>query len=206
VYAGDGYSDANADHRAIAFHPDGGRIAFPMYDYNTGASTIEVLDVDADSGFDRRGGLAPALPDYTLEECVILLGYEEGALDGWLGDEIAIWPEYADSLIAQCRGTEQMRRGLFRSDVVYGVSTQAVYAQRVDDLAEPPSIRAALPAAYYYDYYPGGGVFPGTGGTAGAAGAAGAGFGGSSFDVGAAGSASAGAAGAAGAGGAPSDL
>jgi hypothetical protein len=139
------------------------------------------------------------LPEYTLEECVILLGYGEDALDGWLGTEIATWPELADQLLAQCRGSEQMRRGLLRAETVYGISTRAVYAQAVSELGQPPTTRAPLPEPYYSDYYP----VPVGGGMAGAAGAAGAGFGGGSFDMGAAGTA---AAESAGAGGAPADL
>jgi hypothetical protein len=199
VYSGEAYSDANFDHHAMTFHPDGGRIAFPLTDWRTGQSSIEVLDVDADSGFTRRGALMPVLPEYTLEECVVLLGYGEDALDGWLGTEIATWPELADQLLAQCRGSEQMRRGLLRAETVYGISTRAVYAQAVSELGQPPTIRAPLPEAYYYDSYP----VPVGGGIAGAAGAAGAGFGGGSFDMGAAGTA---AAESGGAGGAPADL
>lgn len=88
-----------------------------------------------------------------------------------------------------------MRRGVFRDEYVFGVSTQAVYAQQVSALAEPAPIRASLPPATYYDpyYYPGG-VIAGTAGAAGAAGAA------------MIGSSEADAGGAAGAGGAPSDL
>jgi hypothetical protein len=192
VYSGEAYSDANFDHHAMTFHPDGGRIAFPLTDWRTGQSSIEVLDVDAGTGFTRRGALTPTVPEYTLEECVIFLGYGEDALDGWLGAEIEAWPELADQLLAQCRGMEQMRRGVLRAETVYGISTRAVYAQAVSELGEPPSIRAALPDPYYYDYPVGGGM-------AGAAGAAGAGFGGGSFDTGAAGSAAE----SGGAGGAP---
>jgi hypothetical protein len=115
-------------------------------------------------------------------------------------------------LLAQCRGTEQMRRGVLRAETVYGISTQAVYAQAVSDLGEPPTVRAALPNVYYYDYYPTGGAMAGAAGAAGAAGGSfdmgsggAAGAAGGSFDMGSAGSASAGAAGAAGAGGAPAE-
>jgi hypothetical protein len=166
AYTGDAYSEANFDHRGITFHPDGGRVAFPIYDYLTGQSSIEVLDVGVQSGFTRRGALAPTLADMTLEECVIWLGYGEDALDGWLGDEIEAWPEYADYLLAQCRGSEQMRRGVLRDETVFGVSNQAVYAQGVAELDQPPAIRAELPPAYYY----GGGAMAGAAGAAGAAG------------------------------------
>jgi hypothetical protein len=93
-----------------------------------------------------------------------------------------------------------MRRGVFRGDYVYGISTQAVYAQQVSALAEPVAIRASLPPATYYDYYESGpGVIAGTAGAAGV-GAAGTG---SSADSGEAGSANAASGGA---GGAPSDV
>jgi hypothetical protein len=197
TYSGDDYSEANVDHRGISFHPDTGRIAFPLYDYTTGASTIEVFDVDAESGFARRGSLQPDVPEYSIEECVILLGYGTTAYEDWVSSEIALNPSFGDSLLAQCRGIEQMRRGLFREDFVYGVSSLAVYAQDVDDLDEPSPFRASLPPAYYYDYYPTPGVIAGTGGAAGAAGAAGS--------AGAETGGAAGAAGAAGAGGAPAE-
>ena len=128
------------------------------------AIELAITDVAAESGFTRRGGLAPTLPEYTLEECVILLGYGEDALDGWLGDEIEAWPEYADYLLAQCRGSEQMRRGVLRDEVVFGISNRAVYAQSVAALGEPPTVRVELPPDYYY----GGGAMAGAAGAAGA--------------------------------------
>ncbi len=203
VYDGQGYSDANVDHRAITFHPDAGRLAFPLQaytpDYSQSTSTLEVFDVDVAAGFTRRGGISPDAPEITLEECVILLGYGPDALGSYLQAEIDASPGYAEYLLSQCRGSEQMRRGVFRDEYVYGISTRAIYAHTVDGLSAPPVGSASLPPAYDYYY---GGPIP----VSGVAGSA-MGSGGSSFDIGIAGSAStagsAGAAGAAGAGGAP---
>jgi hypothetical protein len=41
-----------------------------------------------------------------------------------------------------------MRRGVFRDEYVYGISTREIYAHTVDGLSAPPLGSASLPAAY----------------------------------------------------------
>jgi hypothetical protein len=201
VYPTGSYSSANIDHRAITFHPDRDRVAFPLSDYQQGTSTLEVFDISSAYGFKRLGAVSPGALEITLEQCALLLGYAPGDWDAWLENEVTVSPEYGEYLMSQCRGMEQMNRGLFREDFVYGITSQAVYAHDVSELSEPIG-KAELPPAYNYYYGPvpvfgvagsamgsGGGSFDGGGGSAMTAGAGGA----------------AGAAGAAGAGGAPSD-
>lgn len=209
VYGDYSSSDANIDHRAITFHPDQNRIAFPLWSGSTGLTSLEVFDVSTSTGFSSLGRVTP--PELELPDCVVALGYGPEALDGWLGQEIAAYPEYRDQLLYQCRSIEQVRRGLFRDDYVYAITTLGVYAHEASALSEPPVGQASLPEQQYY-YYPeygwggssmggfGGGVWVGgAAGSAGAAGAAGSGFGGQagSAFVGEAGSSFAGAAGSA---------
>ena len=164
VYDASTYSNAEADHRAITFHPDGGRIAFPLQNWQTGVSSLEVFDVSAEAGFDRRGAIVPTTQELTLDECALRLGYTEADLE-WLHAEVATFPEYGDYILSQCRYAEQMRRGVFRDDYVYGITTAAIYAHGVDDLAGDPLGQATLPPSYYYPYYYGPGVMmPGAGG------------------------------------------
>lgn len=177
VYEGDGYSSAEADHRAISFHPELDRISFPLQNWQTGASSLEVFDVSTVTGFTRLGGiLPPSNQDITAEECALMLGYTEADLV-WLRAEFEAFPEYEESFASQCRFQEQMRRGVFRDDHVYGISTLGVYAHTASALDAPPVGAAELPPAYYgYPYYgvsmptadvgAGGGTFVGQAGSA----------------------------------------
>jgi hypothetical protein len=129
--------------------------------------------------------VSPSSEDLTLEQCVSWLGYGPGEWEAWLRDEVAASPGYGDQLMSQCRSMEQMSRGLFREELVFGITDRAVYAHDVNELDEPPVGSAQLPAVYGYYYGPvigvggsamgsGGASFEGGGGSAMAAGAGGA--------------------------------
>lgn len=213
VYEGDGYSSAEADHRAISFHPDESRISFPVQNWQTGASSLEVFDVSAETGFDRLGAIVPVAPELTWEECALRIGYQEADLE-WLRSEMERYPEYEVAFLSQCRFQEQMRRGIFRDDYVYGITNLGVYAHTIDGLDAEPVGQASLPPeyGYYYPYSPGvmvgagggfgvgGGSFEGQAGTAMAA----SGEGGSNMAGGMAGS-GIGGSGMGGSGGAPTE-
>lgn len=80
-------------------------------------------------------------------------------------------PDNYSYLFDQCRYLAQprLRRGLFRGDDVYTVTTLDVSAYALERLEGPPLSSAALPVSYPYYYYP----YYGGGGIAGAAGAGG---------------------------------
>jgi hypothetical protein len=168
VFADQGYSDANSDHRAITFHPDQNLVAFPFQNYSTGESTLEVFRVSTSDGFTRLGGIQPRARDLKPEECLALSGY---SIEPALLDDLAAHPENYSYILDQCRYYAQprLRRGLFRGDDVYTVTTLDVSAYALDRLDGPALSSAALPVIYPYYYYP----YYGGGGIAGAAGAAG---------------------------------
>lgn len=196
-----GYSEASSDHRAISFHPDTDLISFPFYNYQTGRSSLEVFRASTSDGFTRLGSIGGSPREMTLDDCLVLMGYPQ---DPGLRQELALNPDYAAYLLQQCGYYNQpsFRRGLFRGEEVYAISTLDVAAYALDGLSGAPSSYASLPPAYpsYYPIYPGGEI--GMAGAAGSFGFAGStGFGGSagSFSMGgAAGTAGTGFAGAAG--------
>jgi len=213
TFPAEGNSDASYDHRAITFHPDQSLIALPFQNYVTGQSTLEVFRVSNSDGFTRLGGAQPPARELTLPECLLLMGYPD---DPYYLQEFSSNPDTYSYIFDQCRyyGQPTLRRGLFRGDDIYAVSSLNVAAFAIDQLDGPPLSQVDLPPAYptYYPYY-GGGISTGTAGAAGSSGMAGAaGSAGEAGSAGAAGAgslppdgASGGAAGAAmmGAGGAP---
>lgn len=195
-----GGSDASYDHRAITFHPDQNLIALPFQDYQTGQSTLEVFRFSTSDGFTRLGGVQPPSRELSSPECLRLMGYPS---DPDFLEQIASNPDSYSYIFEQCRYYSQpaLRRGLFRGNDVYAVSTLNVADYSLDHLEGPPLSQVDLPPAYpyYYPYY-GGGMNAGSAGAAGSVGMAGsAGTGGIAGSAGAAGSV--GMAGSAGAGG-----
>ena len=168
VFPEQGYSDASSDHRAITFHPDQNLVAFPFQSYNTGESTLEVFRVSTSDGFTRLGGIQSRARALEPEECLTLYGF---SVDPALLEDVADHPDNYTYVFDQCRyyGQPQLRRGLFRGDDVYTVTTLDVSAYALDGLDGPALSSAALPLLYPYYYYP----YYGGGGIAGAAGAAG---------------------------------
>jgi uncharacterized secreted protein with C-terminal beta-propeller domain len=189
----EGGSDASYDHRAISFHRDQSLVALPFQNYVTGQSTLEVFHVSNSDGFTRLGGAQPPARELSLQECLLLMGYPD---DPYYVQEFSSDPDTYSYIFEQCRYTGQptLRRGLFRGDDIYAVSTLNVTAFALDQLDGPPLSQVDLPPAYpsYYPYY-GGGVSAGTAGAAGSTGMAGsAGSAGSAGVAGTAGAAGAG--------------
>jgi len=170
VLPGQGYSSANVDARNISFHPDQDLVSFPYQDYTTGQSTLEVFHVSTSEGFRRVGGIRPESADLTLADCLVLLGYPQ---DPAYLEQLSQDPYYSQYLLDQCRYSNQetFRRGVFRDDTVFSISTRRVAAYALDALDGAPEGEAVLPAEYPYYYY--GGGMAGGAGAGGAAGSAG---------------------------------
>ena len=193
AYADTGASPANIDHRAISFHADRGVVAFPYQNYVNGESTLEIFEISATDGFSRLGGMAMG-DEINFEQCLATYyGYSPESLPE-LTAQFENDPAWRDSMLAQCRYYQQFKRGLFRDNVVYGVSNTGVFAYDLDALDSGVLGQVSLPAEVWddtnYGYVDGtappGIVAPGVGGqgsftpggiagSAGAAGAAGAG-------------------------------
>jgi Beta propeller domain len=171
VFEGQGYSAANIDSRNFSFHPDQELVSFPYQDYTTGQSTLEVFHVSTSSGFTRVGGIRPVSAEPTLSDCLVLLGYPQ---DPYYLEQLSQDPYYSQYLLDQCRyyNQETFRRGVFRDDNVFAISTRRVAAYTLDELEGEPEGEVELPATYpYYGGY-GGGAMAGGAGAAGAAGGA----------------------------------
>lgn len=123
TYAESGASPANITHHALSFHSNGNVVAFPYRSYDTGASTLEVFQLSAQTGFKRLGGMAEPVD---VERCLRDQGY--AATDA---EAVAIGqvdPTWREQLVASCGWNREFRRGLFRDDFVYGISNDGVYA------------------------------------------------------------------------------
>ena len=65
---GEGYSEANHNHKAFNFYADKGLLAFPFVSYEGDfSSTLELWDVSAKDGFNRRGAVDHS--DLVLDDC-----------------------------------------------------------------------------------------------------------------------------------------
>ena len=147
VYADQGDSPANIDHRAITFHADRDVVAFPHQIWNTGESTLEVFQISATNGFARLGGMG--MPDtLDLEQCLVSYGYAPEEVPSLL-PQVAQSPEWQASVLSNCRYGRSFRRGVFRDDVVYGISTSGVYAYNLDALDAGAIGQVSLPAPVY---------------------------------------------------------
>jgi hypothetical protein len=143
------YTDAAYDIRAITFHPSRDILSLPIQDGFTGAGSLEVLSFSAESGFAHLGSVAPPPPDYSLEECLVLLGY---GYDPAFIEQVQSDPVFQESIMSQCNQYygSYVRRGLFRDDVVFAIATQGVSAHALDALEGPPLGAITLPPPGYY--------------------------------------------------------
>jgi len=65
---GDGYSEANHNHKAFNFYADKGLLAFLFVSYRGDLfSTLELWDVSTDAGFTRGGAVDHS--DLVLDDC-----------------------------------------------------------------------------------------------------------------------------------------
>ncbi|MEM8609959.1 MAG: beta-propeller domain-containing protein [Myxococcota bacterium] len=120
---GDGFSEANHNHKAFNFYADLGVLAFPFVSYeNDFSSTLELWDVSIESGFNRRGSVDHS--GLVLEDC-----------DGWNNgfDE----PFFTDGFYQDCGYLPQVSRGVFVDAFVYSISHGGVVVHAVDDLSAP---------------------------------------------------------------------
>ena len=121
VLVGDGYSEANHNHKAFNFYDDKGLLAFPFVSYEGNfSSTLELWDVSATDGFNRRGAIDHS--DLLLDDC------------GGIGYPV-------DEFYYQCGYQPQITRGVFISgddqDFIYSISHGGVRVHDVDDLSTP---------------------------------------------------------------------
>lgn len=153
VLAGQGYSDASYDARAISFHPQRGLLSFPFQNYDSAASTLEVFNVALSGGLEHLASLTPSGSEPTLLECLTFLGY---STDPEFLQFLEENPEYAEQLLTECSyyWVPTARRGLFRGDDLFVVHTLGVEAYSVYALSAPPIGEVDLPPAYPYYYYP----------------------------------------------------
>ena len=115
---GEGYSEANHNHKAFNFYAgesaDAGVLAFPFVSYGGDfSSTLELWDVSVVVGFNRRGAVDHS--DLVLEDC---------------GQ-----PYPVEEFYYYCGYYPQITRGVFIDDFIYSISHGGVRVHNVDDLA-----------------------------------------------------------------------
>ncbi len=119
---GDGYSEANHNHKAFNFYADQevvgkGLLAFPFVSYQSDfSSTLELWDVSAKDGFARRGSVDHS--DLVLDDC--------GGV-----------PYEVEEFYYYCGYQPQITRGVFIDQFIYSISHGGVRVHSVDDLTAP---------------------------------------------------------------------
>ncbi len=130
TYTTNGWSEANANHKAFTFDADRGLLAFPYVDYNAWptASSLEVFKVSAKSGFEQLGSI----------------GHGE-LLDG-------LCEASAQNQYYSCVYSPEVRRGVFIDDYVYSISYGGVMVHSLDALSTPVATVAFPQPTYVYTY------------------------------------------------------
>ncbi len=114
---GEGYSEANHNHKAFNFYADKGLLAFPFVSYEGNfSSTLELWDVSADAGFNRRGAVDHS--DLVLDDC--------GGV-----------PYAVEEFYYYCGYQPQITRGVFIDEFIYSISHGGVRVHDVSDLTVP---------------------------------------------------------------------
>jgi Beta propeller domain len=114
---GEGYSEANYNHKAFNFYADKGLLAFPFVSYEGNfSSTLELWDVSAQTGFSRRGAVDHS--DLVLDDC--------GGV-----------PYPVDEFYSNCGYQPQITRGVFIDEFIYSISYGGVRVHDVTDLTTP---------------------------------------------------------------------
>jgi hypothetical protein len=158
VFPDTGDSPANVDHRAIAFHPDRGVVAFPHMSWQTGESTLEVFQISSATGFARLGGMGMT-DELDLDECLVkYFGYVDGPELEQLRAQVANDPVWQRDILSSCRYQHVFRRGLFRDDFVYGISNTGIYVYDITEMAAGALSSLSLPAEVYVNGAYGGGI------------------------------------------------
>jgi len=114
---GEGYSDANHDHKAFNYYADKKMLAFPFVSYEGDfSSTLELWDVSTVDGFSRRGAVDHS--DLVLDDC--------GA------------PYPVQNFYEYCPTYDpQITRGVFIDEYIYSISYGGVRVHDVNDLSTP---------------------------------------------------------------------
>ena len=155
LYPDNGDSPANVDHRAIAFHPDGGIVAFPHRSYTTGQSTLEVFRVSSADGFARLGGMST--PAVDIDQCIVdYYGFVSAADRDAVRAQVDQDPALSRELLGYCNGWQQFRRGLFRENFVYGVSNTGVAAYDLNAMGAGAVGEVSLPVEVWTNSFGGG--------------------------------------------------
>jgi hypothetical protein len=139
------YADASYDPHAFSIHPDRNLVGFTVQNYTSGASSFDVFRWSAESGLSPVGSVASESQELTIEQCLPLLGYP---LDPALIEQLEQDPVASANLLQQCRsfsGTS-MRRGLFKDDDVFTLSTLALSQRDLSALGGPAQSQIVLPA------------------------------------------------------------
>jgi len=111
VFAGDGWSEANYDHRAFTFAAERGLLAFPYVDYQGAfSSTLQLFSVDVATGLSPIGAIDHSA--LATENC--------GTPEEW-----------------GCPGVAEVRRGLFIEDFVYSIGFAGILVHATSDLDTP---------------------------------------------------------------------
>jgi len=114
---GAGFSEANQNHKAFNFYADKGLLAFPFVSYEGDfSSTLELWDVSAEAGFNRRGAVDHS--DLVLDDC------------GGVPYPLADFYYY-------CGYQPQITRGVFIDEFIYSISYGGVRVHDVNDLTTP---------------------------------------------------------------------
>jgi hypothetical protein len=114
---GEGYSEANHNHKAFNFYAgesaDAGLLAFPFVSYEGQfSSTLELWNVSAEEGFARRGAVDHS--DLVLEECGV--------------------PYPVEEFYYYCGYEPQITRGVFIDRYIYSISHGGIRVHSVADL------------------------------------------------------------------------
>lgn len=119
VFAKQGWSEANWNHKAFTYYAAKNILAFPYVSYE-GAfeSSLELFDVDVTAGLSPLGSISHT--DQAATAC------------GWDSVE----PAPAD-IVGSCSVSPEIRRGLFIEDYVYAISWSGVTAHALTDLQTP---------------------------------------------------------------------
>jgi uncharacterized secreted protein with C-terminal beta-propeller domain len=114
---GEGYSEANHNHKAFNFYADKGLLAFPFVSYEGNfSSTLELWDVSAKDGFKRRGAVDHS--DLVLDDC--------GGV-----------PYAVEDFYYYCGYQPQITRGVFIDEFIYSISYGGVRVHAVSNLTTP---------------------------------------------------------------------
>ena len=118
---GEGYSEANHNHKAFNFYAEKGLLAFPFVSYEGNfSSTLELWDVSAEDGFNRRGA---------VDHSGLIVGdcFPAGAA--------------VDDFYYHCGYQPQITRGVFISgdddEFIYSISHGGVTVHNLDNLSTP---------------------------------------------------------------------